>query len=137
MVSLRRLLARVSWIWGLIIWTLFLWLSRLRNVMTNDELSSTGRAVRVGVVVVFVALAGLAVVAARRRRLSRAGGSARGPQRMLIVFVAWTVGYWLIRGVGILIDGEYSVGFKAVHTVLMVVSLTLSALTARQLQRGR
>jgi len=119
---MNALLNRVSWVWVLIAWTVFLWLSRLRNVLNNDELSSGGRAIRVGVVVIFVGLGLAAALAVRRRQ-----------PRLLVGFLAWTVGYWLIRGIGILIDGDYSVGFKAVHTALMVVSLTLSALTARQL----
>ena len=41
----------------LIGWTLFLWASRTRNVVSNDALSAWGTAWRLGVVVVFVALA--------------------------------------------------------------------------------
>lgn len=125
------LLNRVSWVWVLIGWTLFLWVSRLRNVLNNDELSSGGRTIRVAVVVIFVTLA-LAGAAAVRRKLPAGVRS-----KVLGLFVAWTFGYWLIRGIGILIDGDYSVGFKAVHTVLMAISLTLSALTARQLRLRR
>jgi hypothetical protein len=121
-----KLLARVSWVWVVIAWTLFLWVSRLRNVLNNDELSSGGRAVRVAVVVIFVALAAMAAVAVRRKQ-----------PKLIVLFLGWTVGYWLIRGIGILIDGDYSVGFKAVHTVLMTISLTLSALAARQLRLRR
>ena len=99
--------------------------------MNNDELTSGGRAIRVGVVVIFVVFA-LAATAAVRKKMSAAVAA-----KVLLVFVAWTVGYWLIRGIGILIDGDYSAGFKAVHTVLMAVSLTLSVLTARQLRLGR
>jgi hypothetical protein len=120
---MKQLLARISWIWVLIGWTLFLWLSRLRNVVNNDELSSAGRAIRIGVVVVFVTLAAVAVGAVRRRRT-----------KVVALFLAWTIGYWLVRGIGILADSEYSVGFKVVHTVLMTVSLTLSILAARQLR---
>ena len=123
---MRKLLARISWVWVLIGWTFFLWVSRLRNVLNNDELSSGGRAIRVAVVVIFVALATMAAVAVRRKQ-----------PKLIVLFLGWTVGYWLIRGVGILIDGDYSVGFKAVHTVLMTISLTLSALTARQLRLRR
>ena len=123
---MKQFLARIPWIWVLIGWTLFLWLSRLRNVVNNDELSSSGRAIRIGVVVVFVTLAVAAVGAVRRRRT-----------KVVALFVAWTIGYWLVRGIGILADGEYSIGFKAVHTVLMAVSLTLSIQTARQLRLRR
>lgn len=118
-------MSRISWIWVLIAWTVFLWLSRLRNVLNDNDLSSGGRAIRVGVVVIFVALAAAAAVAVRRRQ-----------SKVLVLFVTWTVGYWLVRGIGILIDGDHSWRFKGVHAVLMVISLTLSALTARQL-RGR
>ncbi len=107
--------------WALIAWTIFLWLSRLRNVLVNDELTSGGRAIRIGVVVLFVVLAGAAVYGYRRA------------QPVLVwVLAVWTVGYWLVRGIGILV-GDYSVGFKMVHTVLMVVSLTLAGLAARQM----
>lgn len=126
---MKQLLSRVQWIWVLIGWTLFLWLSRLRNVVSNDELTSSGRAIRIGVVVIFVVLAGLTAVAVRQLR--KAPTSAGWQSKMIGLFVAWTAGYWLIRGIGILIDGDYSVGFKAVHTVLMAVSLTLAFLTAR------
>ena len=127
----RTPLARIQstmtpWLWALIGWTLFLWLSRLRNVANNDELSASGQVVRIGVVVVFLALAAGAAIGMRRGRLMPA-----------VVFVTWTIGYWLVRGTGILIDGEYSIGFKVVHTVLMLVSLSLSALTARQLRLSR
>ena len=87
-------------------WTVFLWLSRVRNVVSNDDLNSFGVAWRLGVVVVFLALAGLAI---------------KG--RLIAAFVVWTIGYWFLRGGGILISAEYDAAFKAIHTVLMVVSI--------------
>ena len=131
---MKQLMSRVQWVWVLIGWTLFLWLSRLRNVVNNDELTSSGRAIRIGVVVIFVVLAGLTAVAVRQRRAGQTGSGlgSRGWQGKVVgLFVTWTAGYWLIRGIGILIDGDYSIGFKTVHTVLMAVSLTLAFLTAR------
>ncbi len=100
--------------WALTSWTVFLWLSRLRNVLGDDDLTSTGRAWRIGVVVVFVVLA---IVAA--------AGMIRRTMVPLLVLIVWTVSYWLVRGIGILV-GDWSVGFKAVHTALMVVSLGLA-----------
>ena len=109
---MNRLLTLMPWI--LTSWTVFLWLSRLRNVLGDDDLTSTGRAWRIGVVVVFVVLA---VVAA--------AGMIRRTMVPLLVLIVWTVCYWLVRGTGILL-GDWSVGFKVVHTVLMVVSLGLA-----------
>ena len=86
-------------------WTCFLWVSRLRNVVGNDELSDAGVAWRVGVVVVFVALAALAVAG-----------------RAVPVLVWWTVGFWVVRGGGIILD-DHDLGFTVVHTVLMAVSI--------------
>lgn len=126
-MSQQRLLQRVRWFWVLVAWTVAVWVSRLRNVLTNDDLTSGGRVLRVVVVIVFVSLA-LAAVVSRLRK--------RWPQ-VLAVFLAWTIGYWLVRGIGILINGEYSAGFKVVHTVLMAVSLSLCLLTARQQRLGR
>jgi len=117
---------RPSWVWALIIWTVLLWLSRLRNVLNNDELTTSGRSVRLGVVVVFVALAALAAYGVRFRQ-----------PRLVAMLVVWTTGYWLVRGIGILVDGDYSVGFKAIHTALMVVSLILAWMTSRQTALGR
>jgi hypothetical protein len=109
---MTRLLSLMPWI--LTSWTVFLWLSRLRNVLGDDDLTSTGRAWRIGVVVLFVLLA---VVAA--------AGLIRRTMVPLMVLIVWTVCYWLVRGTGILL-GDWSVGFKVVHTVLMVVSLGLA-----------
>lgn len=92
----------------LIGWTFFVWVSRLRNVFGNDELSGWGTSWRIGVVVVFVALASLAV-----------NGLLVG------LFVGWTIAYWIVRGGGILVE-DHSAGFKAIHTVLMVVSIGLA-----------
>ena len=88
-------------------WTLVLWFSRLRNVLGNDELTGWGVGWRAGVVVVFVGLA----LAATTGRLVGA-------------LVWWTVGFWLVRGGGILIDGSYDAGFKLIHTALMDVSIS-------------
>jgi hypothetical protein len=79
--------------------------SRLRNVLGNDELDDWGVTWRVGVVVIFVALAALAVTG-----------------RAIPALVWWTVGFWLVRGGGILI-GDEDAAFKAIHTALMAVSI--------------
>lgn len=106
-------------------WTVFLWVSRLRNVVTNDELSDAGRNWRIAVVAIFVGLGIAATIGMFRRSLV-----------LLRVLVMWSIGYWIIRGGGILI-GDWSAGFKIVHTVLMAVTLGLCAWVMRTVPGAR
>ena len=100
-----------------IAWTLLVWTSRIRNVLADDDLSTAGRAWRVGAAVLFVVLGAAYAVAWRR--------SSPRVDTLLAVLVAWTIGWWSIRGIGILLD-DHDVGFKVVHTVLMVISIGLA-----------
>ena len=99
-------------------WTLLVWVGRLRNILDDDGLSGAGRVWRLGAAVLFVVFA-VVVFLARRRRSPRATALLGG-------LVVWTVGWWTIRGVGILLDGNHATGFKVVHTVLMDVSIALA-----------
>ncbi len=105
---------RRFWVFAFVGWTVFLWISRVRNVLSNEELTTSGRGVRLAVVVIFVGLAIGAFVGLRRSR-----------GEVLIALWGFTIVYWLIRGTGILID-DYSLGFKAIHSVLAVVSIGLA-----------
>jgi len=49
-------------------------------------------------------------------------------QSWLIALCVWSLVYWPVRGGLILIDSQYSPGFKAVHTALMIVTLGLVAI---------
>jgi hypothetical protein len=117
----RRLLV------GLAGWTLFVWLTRVRNVVGDDDL---GTAVRLGglalagsfVVLAALVLAGLREPAARLRR--RVG-----------LLAGWTTAVWLVRGVAIA-TGGHAAGFVAVHLVLAVVSIALAAVSWRAVGGG-
>jgi hypothetical protein len=52
------------------------------------------------------------------------------------VLIFWTVVYWCVRGTGILF-GDWSVGFKVVHTLLWIVSMVAAALGAYALRSDR
>lgn len=122
-------MAATAWRWvlGLVLWTLLVWVSRIRNVWDDDSLDTTGQWVRTGVALVFCVLA-LAVAAGLRRW--RARTPTRVDRRVLTVTVVWTVAFWLVRGVGIILD-DHDLGFTLVHTVLMVVSIALALVVQR------
>jgi hypothetical protein len=101
----------------LVAWTLFVWLTRVNNIIGDDELVGGERVWRLGAAVLFVAFA-LALLAARRVAPARA-------TVVLAPFVVFSVGYWLVRGTGIILD-DHELGFTIVHTILMVVSIGLA-----------
>ncbi|MEQ8840068.1 MAG: hypothetical protein RIB98_03735 [Acidimicrobiales bacterium] len=103
---------------GFLVWTVFVWVGRIRNIVSDDDLSGGAMAWRLGAAVLFVMLAlAVFVVGRQGERISVA---------LLGVLVVWTIGWWSIRGVGILLDGNHEIGFKVVHTVLMIVSIGLA-----------
>jgi hypothetical protein len=104
-------------VWSFLGWTLFVWVSRIRNIVADDDLSTGGMLWRLAAAVLFVALA-VAVIVVERRQGQRG--------HVLLGFLAfWTIGWWSIRGIGIILD-DRSVGFTVVHTVLMLVSIGLA-----------
>ena len=115
---------QLSWrVLPLVIWTLAVWVSRARNVLANNELTSWGLIGRLAVVGIFL-LFGLAVLVQGIRR--------RDIQRLLGILAAWSIGYWLIRGGDILLDSQWSLGFKATHTTLMLGTFALVVLAIRK-----
>ncbi len=115
----------------LVVWTLFVWVSRLRNIWGNDDLTANGQLLRTLFAGIFVLFG---VAAARILWARRSSGLTANDQKLLWVFVAWTVGFWLVRGIGIIVD-DHTASFTAVHTALMVVSIGIALLATRVLQR--
>jgi hypothetical protein len=74
----------------------------------------------------FVVLAGAVVVGLARPWLRTA----------VTALAAWTTAVWIVRG-SLIWTQDYSVGFKAIHTLLGVVSIALAALAQRDVQRER
>lgn len=106
------------WVSPLVVWTLAVWVSRARNVLNNDELDGWATSWRMGAVGVFVVL-GLACASWLIR--------GRPGQLSLVMLSVWSVGFWLIRGFGILLDSDHSAGFKFVHTLLMLATFGVVA----------
>ena len=104
----------------LVAWTSFVWISRVRNVLANDDLSGSAEFWRIAPAVAFIALAGSTLWAWRTRDDE--------PDRalwLLRVLCGWTVGYWIVRGTAIVL-ADHSLGFTVVHTILMSISIGLA-----------
>ena len=103
----------------LLTWTFVVWISRTRNVLTNQDLEFIGVAWRLGAAGIFLALAAAV-----------SGQLISGHQgvQSLKWEATWAIGFWLIRGTGILIDSNWSFEFKAVHSALMIVTFAMVAL---------
>ena len=113
---------RLKLVGPLIVWTVFVWASRIRNVWTDDSLTTQGQVVRTVIAIIFLSFA---VAAARVLWVRRNDDLGRGDRALLGSFVVWTVGFWLVRGLGIIVD-DHSASFTAIHTVLMLISWGLS-----------
>jgi hypothetical protein len=108
---------------ALVVWSAYVWSTRIRNAAGDAALSTGGKAFSIGLSVTFLAfaVAGLVVVV---RAWSRA--LTRVEALVLRAFAAWTALVWLVRIPMILAD-SHSVGFKVVHAVLGLVSMGLAA----------
>jgi len=124
---LTKMSKQVKLVAPLVGWTLFVWGSRTRNVVGNEELSSNEQYVRLLIAGVFLTFAVAVAFRLWRRRSSPMSSRDQG---LLGLFVVWTVGFWTVRGIGIIIEDQ-TLGFTVVHTVLMVISIALALNASR------
>jgi hypothetical protein len=124
-VPVRALLRRDTAVVALLAWTALVWLSRIRNILGNEDLDGGQKVVRLLIVAVFLGLAAMVVASWRR------------PARALWVTAlsAWTVGLWTVQMVGILLD-DHGAGFVLIHAALAAVSITLAVLAWRSQRRA-
>lgn len=141
----KGFLQHLSWRWLLVVWTVFLWISRIRNVLGNEDLDSSGRDWRLGVVAVFLILAAWAASSLmpgpRVKRVLPdipdahenaiadlvAKKAHSSPRSAVSVLAIWTLGFWAVRWGGILM-GDYNAAFQIIHAILAVVSLALATI---------
>jgi hypothetical protein len=121
-MSTRRLPATIA----LVVWTLLVWTTRISNIWGDDDLTSGEKWGRTGLALSFTVLA-LAVAHAVWHRTAWRSHAGK-------VLAAWTIGVWIVRGVGIA-TGDHSGTFVAVHLVLAIVSIALSVLATRESAR--
>ncbi|MDE0801863.1 MAG: hypothetical protein OSA99_00940 [Acidimicrobiales bacterium] len=97
-------------------WTFLVWTTRIRNIWTDDALTTGGQVWRTALAGIFTVFA-VGVVVLWRRRSDVAN--------WVRAFAVWTIGVWAIRAVQIGL-ADHGVAFKLVHTVLAVVSVGLA-----------
>jgi len=104
-------------------WTLFVWTTRIGNIWSDDAASTSSKVGSTALALSFTVLALAVAITAGRRMWTALRPAVLG-------LAGWTVAVWAVRMVTILGD-DRSVGFKAVHGVLAVVSVALAAWAAR------
>ena len=115
-------------------WTILVWTTRIRNIWTDDSLSTSGQVGRTVLALVFTAFAaGTIGLWLRGRRHGREVPSWAGS--LVQAFAAWTVLVWIVRGVQIAL-ADHSAAFIAVHLVLALVSIGLAAWAAAVIGRS-
>ena len=115
------------------VFTVLVWTTRIRNIWTDDSLTTSGQVGRTALSVTFTVFAVVTLVAVIRAR-------SREPWAGLAwwvrAFAVWTTGVWVVRAIGIA-TADHEIGFVVVHTVLAVVSIVLAVLADRNLSRQR
>lgn len=104
----------------LAVWSVLVWTTRIRNIWTDDALSTGGQVARTALALVFTVFAVVTIALWVRGR--RSGTAAPWAARWVRAFAVWTIAVWAIRAVQIGM-ADHEIAFKAVHTVLAVVSV--------------
>lgn len=108
--------------------TLLVWTTRIRNIWTDESLSTAGQVGRTALSLTFTAFAAAVLwLWWQGRSNGRVAGSASLVVRL---FAAWTIGVWAVRAVQIATAG-HDTAFVAVHTVLAVTSTALAVWATR------
>ena len=109
-------------------WSLLVWTARIRNIWSDDELSSGEQWSRTVLALSFTVLALAVVYAVVRRSAWR--------RSIVLVLAGWTVAVWVVRSIGIA-TADHDGAFIAVHLVLALISAALSALAIREAEVSR
>ena len=112
MVRLTRL------VFVLVTVTVVVWVIRVASVFEDNSLSGSARFWRLLVAGCFLAFAGLTAAVLS----DRWSGHRLGSTRLVGMFCLWTMVFWAVRSIGILL-GDYDAEFTLVHVLLAVVSV--------------
>lgn len=101
--------------------TLLVWTTRIRNIWTDDSLTTAGQVGRTALSLSFTVFAVVTIVAVVRAR----NHEWSGLRWWIRLFAVWTTAVWVVRAIGIA-TADHEIGFVVVHTVLAVVSIALA-----------
>ena len=106
--------------------TLLVWIIRVYNLFEDNEISNGERVWSLLVSTVFllgaIAVIKILVGSWRDRNIKKS--------RLITAFCIWTVTFWIVRSVGILI-ADHGAGFKIVHACLAIVFILLALIVTR------
>lgn len=132
---------------ALAVWTLFVWVGRVRNILGDEALVGGARIGRLALAVSFVVPAALLLLLmlwARAKSARAAAETGTGSETVALAVVAvavalaaWTVPVWLVRGLDIVVDQQHDGAFRAVHSALALVSIALAIWVARSWMEKR
>jgi hypothetical protein len=120
---------------ALVVWTAYVWSTRIRNVWTDEDAS---RFEQLGSTALSLAMLGLAAglaVALVQARSAQGALPAWAPRLVRATAVA-TVVVWLVRGAMIATAG-HDAGFVVVHLTLAAISIALAVAAHRRVQAPR
>lgn len=104
-----------------------MWLGRIRNVLTADTEAEGLEPWRVLLAIGFVALTGIAGAALVWAMYRPWPSSTKQAVWASVVLAVSGIVTWVVRGLAIA-GGDHSLGFKAVHTVLALITIGLGGL---------
>ena len=117
------------------VWTLFIWGSRIRNIVRADGWVASG-AMAAAVMFTVLGLT-LVVLTVRSGPADEAAVWSDAGGRLGVGLASLGILWWVVRDLLILF-ADHSVAFKLVHTVLAVITVILSGWVIRSwLHRGR
>lgn len=106
-------------------WTLFVWVGRIRNALSDSDLTGTGRVVTLTMSVLFV-LGAVGVGAALFRDWQAPSVRSSSALRFCVrLLTGFTIAIWAVRLVSIVADHLDDLPFVAVHAVLAALSIGL------------
>ncbi|UDY37008.1 hypothetical protein [Dermatobacter hominis] len=111
-------------------WTLFVWIGRIRNALTDPELTGSDRIGPLVLSTVFVVGAIVLGAVLYRDHVAATPASARTLRLAARVVGGYTIAVWVVRAADIALAGDHEAAFVAVHLVLAAISIGLAVWAA-------